>query len=861
MFLDFKMRRSKKMVKRVVESSDSEDEIPLKKLHQSFNNASSLTNKGYEHNSSSSESDIENYLQPIDKIDLNSSFFKSHSRNEEFNKVEKELFAGITRLSDSESDDPDTNEDKVFAQSPKQKVKQMELDDKPSISGTKLNFKQLEEYTRQIEEAKKHVEKYNAKKKASKKVEENGLDISNLLAAGESKQITFENIKPEDLHSSDFESCDSEEGDWEEVKIKDSQETKERSVIPKEGIQIVVDMPNTCRKKKGVDLLAAMKRRLNRIRKENQVYVHKVHLLCWIAHGNYVNGAINNTEVLGLALSLLPSDKCYPSERTDLGYLEQIVQWYKKAVNLIEKPLTKKSDLVDILKLQISKKEAYNKKMFVYIFIAILRALGIQCRLILSFQVEHLRPPASELHSLAKDNTKMQTKSKKSKNEAEHDKTKSPPIKEMKQSKSIKQKKVSDGSLKTSNALTSGKSENSSKNKNEKKDNTIINGSPKKESQGDNEVNSNNITKKCDSCEDTKNKSIKQKSNVLNVKETIKGRLRSENKEKNTVEKENPKKTGNKEKLKNESIKIHEKSKERSKNFLDVKKTKRRSKSEGDSEVKTSNSKIKNTVKKDIIKIKFPKKEKTKPIPQLDGANNSSDEECSIAQLDGANDKKKKSASKKPNLKKLSTRESTCKVKQHPSRLKSLDSEHNSEDDFRPRSPLSKKNTESSKLSESCKVNLHKLKNLPRKKAEPKIVSVSPKKQLDVKNDIINLIKGRITEQKQIDRSRKVTKRKQASKDSDSDSDFMPEPIKKKYHDSDSDIEYFVPKSKVKQRVRIPRKDSKVPSDSDLEKSGKKKGNNVWAEIFLESEEKWISIDVVRGQVHCINELFVSIFY
>ncbi|XP_018579675.1 DNA repair protein complementing XP-C cells homolog [Anoplophora glabripennis] len=836
------MRRTRRMAK-IVESSDSEDNVPLKKLHQFSNNPSSI-----KENDSSSESDIENYLQPIDKIDLNSSFFNTQKKNEEeFNKIEKELFAGITRLSDSDSDDVDANEDKS---SPKNS-EQIEVENNPSTSGTKLNFKQLEEYTRQIEEAKKHIEKYNAKKKASKKIEENNLDISNLLAVGESKQVTLEDIKLEDLHSSDFESGDSEREDWEEVKIKDYQETKEHNVIRKQDIQIVVNMPDSCRKKKGVDLLAAMKRRLNRIRKENQVYVHKVHLLCWIAHGNYVNAAINNTEILGLALSLLPSDKCYPSERTDLSYLEQIVQWYKKAINLVEKPINKKSRLVDILKLQISKKDAYNKNMFVYIFIAILRALGIQCRLVLSFQVESLRPPASELHSLRNDDIKKEMKNKSSKNKTEHNKSLS--SKESKQSGTIKQKKDNNALvIKTSNASSVDKCGNSYAMRNKEKKGKSVNEDRK--SEADNKLNNNTIKKDEKKNVENKNKSTNEKGDMLKVKETRKRCLRSErNTEKETIHIQESNEM--KKKLKNEDIKIKEKG---FKNTLDVKETKSRSKSESNSEVKASKSKPKNNSKKDVIKIKFPKREKIKGVPQVDGTNNSSDEEYFIKQLDGADDKKEKPKSKKPNLKKLRTPENACDVKKHPNRLKTLDKGYNSEDDFQPRNSIMKKNTESPKVIENRKVNLNKLKNLSKKRDQPKTVVSPPQKQLNVKDDIINLIKGRIVEQKQVDRSRMVKKRKPPPDDSDSDSDFMPEPIKKKHHHSDSDIDYFVPKPKVKQRIRIPRKgsDLKTSTDSDLEKTGKKKGNNVWAEVFLEAEEKWISVDVVRGQVHCVNELF-----
>lgn len=156
-----------------------------------------------------------------------------------------------------------------------------------------------------------------------------------------------------------------------------------------------------------------MKRRLNRIRKENQVLVHKVHLLCWLAHGNFVNSIINRTEILATALSLMPSEKSFPSDRTDLAYLEQILGWFKKTVKITEKLKEKKTlPLDESLLEQMKKKEAKDNKMLAIIFVALLRSFGVQTRLVLSLQVEPLRPPASDLHYVG------------SKNQADKEKTK-----------------------------------------------------------------------------------------------------------------------------------------------------------------------------------------------------------------------------------------------------------------------------------------------------------------------------------------------------------------------------------------------------------------------------------------------------
>lgn len=63
----------------------------------------------------------------------------------------------------------------------------------------------------------------------------------------------------------------------------------------------------------------------------------------------------------------------------------------------------------------------------------------------------------------------------------------------------------------------------------------------------------------------------------------------------------------------------------------------------------------------------------------------------------------------------------------------------------------------------------------------------------------MNLIKGRIQEQKHIDRSKLVKTKRKISHETDSeDSDYVPEPIKKKYQDSDDE---FYPKLKVSLKI------------------------------------------------------------
>lgn len=251
------------------------------------------------------------------------------------------------------------------------------------------------------------------------------------------------------------------------------------------------------------------------------------------------------------------------------------------------------------------------------------------------------------------------------------------------------------------------------------------------------------------------------------------------------------------------------------------------------------------------------KKGENQEVPQLDGADDSSDDDFmpspkKFVQLDGSRESSSPGVSKKPNLHKLKDSKVKVVKKNNVSKKPSLgrlqsNSKNKSEETTPKRVSLPTKKQATTPLGSKSRTSIP-----------------AAGKQFDVKNDIINLIKGRISEQKQIDRSRLVKKRKPVYEEdsSESDSDYMPEPIKKKDHDSD--IEYFVPKPKVKKRIKV-KKDPEtgkniVFSDSDLDGLGKKrkKGIDVWVEVFLEAEEKWIAADIAKGQVHCVNEIYVS---
>ncbi|XP_013135157.1 PREDICTED: DNA repair protein complementing XP-C cells homolog isoform X2 [Papilio polytes] len=286
----------------------------------------------------------------------------------------------------------------------------------------KKTFLELEQHKAKIEEAKMSVLKYSSHK------DEQISDVKDLLALGEEIEPEVGTIIKKKKKVQ--EQSDSEVEDWEEV--------NESKPIPQQGIQLIVDIPNSVsRKTKNIDIEMMMKRKMNRAKKECQVYMHKVHVLCWLGYGNYISTVLNDQEVMSTALSLLQNTKskeCYPSQkvnkknvdktptftenntnfypgqRVDMKYVEQITSWYQNKLILRKdkhenKFRPKAPKLKEILIQQIKNRIVTSKKYLVYVFVAMLRSLGLHCRVMLNFVTVPLKPSVYDLQSTSKKST------------------------------------------------------------------------------------------------------------------------------------------------------------------------------------------------------------------------------------------------------------------------------------------------------------------------------------------------------------------------------------------------------------------------------------------------------------------------
>ncbi|EAT34442.1 AAEL013313-PA [Aedes aegypti] len=159
------------------------------------------------------------------------------------------------------------------------------------------------------------------------------------------------------------------------------------------------------KEKKKVDLFTALKRLMNREKRQNQICLHKVSILCWIGHGTFLNRTISNPSLVQLIVKrLLPSTSCRPKGLTNLHYFQQVTHYFRKVVKLKNHDMyfraNKLPPLKATLKYQIMQRSAFSKRDYILLFLLMLRSLNIHCRLVMSLVVPPKQVPTSELYRM-----------------------------------------------------------------------------------------------------------------------------------------------------------------------------------------------------------------------------------------------------------------------------------------------------------------------------------------------------------------------------------------------------------------------------------------------------------------------------
>uniref|UniRef100_A0A1Q3F2T0 Putative dna repair protein complementing xp-c cells n=1 Tax=Culex tarsalis TaxID=7177 RepID=A0A1Q3F2T0_CULTA len=339
------------------------------------------------------ESSGDDYLVDPDELDLNSEFFNSVGSKDggkESGAVRFDCNAGLSMPeSDEEEEDKPLSsvkdEEKDSTEFNKKLIQQINQSSQDSMTMVKLV-----EVSKRIEREREEMDLLRRKRelKEAKKGEE---DVSNLLLAGE-KKIKGKVVKQSGR--SDFVVVDSGK------KEKDREKTVEITLKFESAQQ------NGRSGKKKIDLLTAVKRMMNREKRQNQIYLHKVSILCWIGHGTFLNRTLSNTNLIkAINKRLLPSTtNCRPKGLTNLHYFEQVTRYFRKAVRLKNHVMyfrppnsAQLPPLSATLKYQILQRSAFSKRDYILLYLLMLRSLSIHCRLIVSLPVPPKHVPTSEL--------------------------------------------------------------------------------------------------------------------------------------------------------------------------------------------------------------------------------------------------------------------------------------------------------------------------------------------------------------------------------------------------------------------------------------------------------------------------------
>ncbi|XP_057335565.1 DNA repair protein complementing XP-C cells homolog [Microplitis mediator] len=318
------------------------------------------------------------FLVPASKIDLTSSFFSSSTSKPTAStskspraKVRSRIISSSSESDDDIADTSASNAD-LLLEVMKNLEKLNNINVEPSASASSSSG------------LAPTVTKSPKKQKLS-------TEIADLLLKHESGLGSFDN-------ESDSSGSDAEQ------EVQKNQEKPPDYSIPKEGVNITLPgtgLPVFNRKKKKVDFEAQLIKRMNARVRSNQLLVHKVGLLCWLAHGFHLNQQINDPEVMSIVLSLIPTNS-YPKGRINIKYIQQFTRWFRGTIkiefNKENSPVTK-----EILVERLKDKKVRNYREWVLLFIAALRAIGCNSRLVLSLCPPVMKPKSDQLFRVKKE--------------------------------------------------------------------------------------------------------------------------------------------------------------------------------------------------------------------------------------------------------------------------------------------------------------------------------------------------------------------------------------------------------------------------------------------------------------------------
>ncbi|MGH0140412.1 UNVERIFIED_CONTAM: hypothetical protein FKN15_011089 [Acipenser sinensis] len=161
------------------------------------------------------------------------------------------------------------------------------------------------------------------------------------------------------------------------------------------------DNKDIMREKRKAEFETYLRRMMNRFNKDVVVDTHKVHLLCLLANGFFRNRMCSEPDLQAIALSIIPEQftKVTP-EHADVMYLSNLIKWFMSAFVLNpELSYNENESRMSALERRFGTFAARDHEEITHLFLIILRALQLFCRLVLSLQPVSLKGPPTKSKS------------------------------------------------------------------------------------------------------------------------------------------------------------------------------------------------------------------------------------------------------------------------------------------------------------------------------------------------------------------------------------------------------------------------------------------------------------------------------
>ncbi|KFQ17267.1 DNA repair protein complementing XP-C cells, partial [Merops nubicus] len=213
---------------------------------------------------------------------------------------------------------------------------------------------------------------------------------------------------------------DESEDEWEDVEELQEPATEKleesailpAAVMPSNPVEIEIETPEQMKKrqrreKRNAEFEMYLRRMVKRYSKEVREDTHKVHLLCLLANGFYRNRICSQPDLQAIGLSIIPAHFTkVPAGQVDLLYLSNLVKWFVGTFTVNDELSTEKGEpLQSTLERRFAVYAARDDEELVHIFLIILRALQLLCRLVLSLQPI----PLKETKAKGKTSSKRQS--------------------------------------------------------------------------------------------------------------------------------------------------------------------------------------------------------------------------------------------------------------------------------------------------------------------------------------------------------------------------------------------------------------------------------------------------------------------